>query len=133
MTTPAPSKNLHLALWLVQGLLAFAFFGAGSMKLFTPIDELARRMAWAREMPDLARFIGASELAGALGLLLPAATRIKPVLTPIAAACLALVMVLAVGFHVMKGDMQFAPATVLGALSAFVAWGRFKAAPIAAR
>ena len=80
------------------------------------------------------RFIGISELAGAVGLILPALTRIKPALTPLAAALLGVVMVLAVGVHIFEGDFAgiVAP-VVLGGLSAFVAWGRTKRAPIAAR
>jgi hypothetical protein len=77
------------------------------------------------------RFIGLSELLGGLGLILPAALRIKPVLTPWAAVGLAVVMVLASGFHVSRGEssvigMNF----ILAAVAVFIAWGRFKKAPI---
>lgn len=132
----APSKPLHIGLWVVQGLLAFAFAGAGLMKLTTPSDQLvAAGMAWVTDAPAfLPKFIGLSELAGAIGLILPAATRIQPKLTPIAAALLAFVMVLAVLTHVLYADFGgMMPSVVLGALSAFVAWGRFVKAPIAAR
>lgn len=131
----APSRGLHLALWGVQGLLALAFVGAGVMKATTPIPDLAAQMSWVKSSPDaLVRFIGISELAGGIGLVLPSALRIQPVLTPVAAALLTVVMVLGVGTHVMLGEGPMAaPAIVLGALSAFVAWGRFTRAPIAAR
>lgn len=133
-TTAAPPKALHVGLWIAQGLLAFAFGASGLMKLVTPIEALAKNMAWVADAPLLVRFIGLSEFLGAVGLILPAATRIQPKLTPIAAACLVLVMVLAAGFHVVQGDApHMAPAVVLGLLSAFVAWGRFAKAPIAPR
>ena len=134
--TPAASrKGLRIALWAVQALLAAAFGMAGVMKSFTPIAQLAPNLPWVTQVPEwLVRFIGASELAGALGLVLPSLTRVKPVLTVAAAAGLVVVMVLAAGFHVMQGEPQLmAPSVVLGALAAFVAWGRAKAAPIAAR
>jgi putative oxidoreductase len=127
-------KGLNVALWVVQGLLALAFLGSGGMKLKLAADPSSAppEMAWVKDMVWLVLFIGLSEVAGALGLLLPAALRIKPVLTAWAGVGLTVVMVLAVAFHVSQGDAGgSAPALVLGALSAFVAWGRFKAAPIA--
>ncbi len=130
------NKTLHIGLWVVQALLALAFLGAGFMKLTTPIDELVKAgMTWAQDPLWLARFVGAAEFAGGLGLILPAALRIAPKLTGVAAAALTLVMVLAEVVHVRLGDGvgQMVPAFVLGALSAFVAWGRLKAAPIAPR
>lgn len=130
------NKKLNVGLWVVQVLLAFAFLGAGFMKMTKPADELiAAGMTWINStgVPML-RFIGTSEFLGGLGLILPAALRIMPKLTGIAAALLVVVMVLAVGTHVMMGDLDHAPPSiVLGALSAFVAWGRLKAAPIAPR
>jgi uncharacterized membrane protein YphA (DoxX/SURF4 family) len=130
---PAPSKALHIGLWGAQVLLAVAFLGAGVMKAFTPVAELATKMAWVNHVPaGLVPFIGVSELGGALGLLLPSLTRIKPVLTPVAAALLALVMVLGGAVHLSIGEPPI-PNVVLGALAVFVAWGRFQKAPIAAR
>ena len=107
---------------------------AGFFKTAIPLSELSKIIPVAAEMPVLIRFIGISELAGGLGLLLPAALRIWPRLTGLAAAALALVMVLAVIFHIARGE---APAIgtniVLGLLAAFVAWGRLYKAPIATR
>lgn len=130
-----PSKGLNIGLWVLQVLLGLAFIASGLMKLTTPIDDLVKAgMTWAAEMPWLPRFIGLSEFLGGLGLILPAATRILPILTPIAASLLTVVMVLAVGVHLAAGDVAHSPpAFILGALSAFVAFGRFKKAPIAAR
>jgi len=135
-TSPAgsPGKGLHVWLWIVQGLLAAAFLMAGGMKLFTPIAQLSQKMPWVAQAPLLPRFIGVSEIAGALGLILPAATRVKPGLTALAALGLLTIMVLAVPFHFMQNDAAHAPIpAVLGLLAAFVAWGRFRKAPIPAR
>jgi len=131
----APSKGLNIALWIVQALLAAAFGFAGFGKLTAPIAELAPRMAWVTAMPPgVVRFIGASELAGALGLLLPSLTRIQPRLSALAGAGLATIMVLAAAFHISRGEIRFLGMNLgLGALAAFVAWGRFKKAPLAAR
>lgn len=128
---------MHIALWIVQGLLALAFTGAGATKLFTPLDVLAAMEmgGWVEDFPGaLTRFIGLAEVLGAIGLLAPAATRIAPALTPLAATGLVLVMGLAAGTHVAYGEFgNIAPNVVLGALAAFVAWGRFQARPIPAR
>jgi uncharacterized membrane protein YphA (DoxX/SURF4 family) len=129
-----PARGLNIALWVVQVLLALVFGFAGTMKVFTPIDELAKNGAWIRNAEALIRFIGISELAGALGMLLPGLSHIKPKLTSLAAVGLFTVMVLATGFHLMRGEARMTPLTVgLGLLAAFVAWGRFRKAPIAAR
>lgn len=132
--TTTGSRGLHIGLWVAQVLLGLAFIMAGQMKLFTGMDELAKTIPWAPEVGGLTRFIGLSELLGGLGLILPAATRIKPILTPVAALGLLLVMVLAMGFHVMRGEFSALPINlVLGGIAAFIAWGRLKKAPIAAR
>lgn len=134
-TPVSRSKALHIALWLVQLLLGVAFAMAGVMKVSKPIPELTQVMGWPGVMPEpLVRFIGAAELAGGVGLVLPALTRIKPWLTALAGAGLALVMVLAAGFHVLRGEFGALPVNlVMGGLAAFVAWGRFRKAPIQER
>jgi uncharacterized membrane protein YphA (DoxX/SURF4 family) len=133
-TTEANDKDsgrgLRIGLWVAQGLLALAFGMAGGMKLFVATDK----SPVFSDMPWLIRFIGVSEVAGALGVILPAATRIAPVLTPIAAVGLAIIMVLAGAFHVQRGEISHLPPVLfLFAMSVFVAWGRFKKAPIAPR
>jgi uncharacterized membrane protein YphA (DoxX/SURF4 family) len=112
-----------------------AFLAAGFMKLATPVDQLAQNMAWVTDVPVwLVKFIGLAELAGGLGLILPALTRIQPQLTPLAGASLALDMFLAAGFHLTRGEFGFiVPNLVLLALAAFVAYGRWKIVPIASR
>jgi putative oxidoreductase len=133
--TSAPPKAWHYGLWSVQALLALAFVMAGFMKLTTPLDQLGAAMPWVTAVPGaLVRFIGLAELAGGLGLVLPAATRIRPILTPIAAAGLVVVMVLAALLHVARGELAALPVNlVLGGLATLVAWGRTARAPIAAR
>jgi len=118
---------MNTALWVAQILTGAAFLMAGVMKTLRPIPELAKRMEWVSWVsPATVRVVGVSELLGGLGLILPWATGILPVLTPVAAAALVLVMILAVGLHAKKGDFaHIAPSIVLGALAAFVAWGRF--------
>ena len=85
-------------------------------------------MQWASQVPlAMVRFIGISEFLGAVGLILPAATKIKPSLTPLAALGLLTIMILAMAFHVSRGEVQATPVNiVLGGLAAFVAWGRTK-------
>lgn len=130
---PHASKALHFGLWVAQVLLFLAFMGAGGMKLVTPAEELLKLDP--TQLIPLTRFIGVAEVLGALGMILPAASRIRPGLTPLAALGLFTIMVLASGVHVMKGDIAQAIPVVgsLGALAAFVAWGRWKKAPIAPR
>ncbi len=134
-TDKRPGNRLNVALWSVQLLLAAMFGMAGYMKLSEPISQLSAMLPFAAQIPEtLVRFIGASELAGALGLILPAATRIKPALTPLAASGLLLIMVLAAGFHISRGEISHLPINaILGLLAAFIAWGRFKKAPIPRR
>lgn len=133
--TTSPGKGLTMGLWVAQALLALAFTASGLMKLTTPIAELATKMAWVTHVPaGLVPFIGGAEFAGALGLILPSLTKVQPRLTPIAAALLVVVMVLAAALHLSIGEAPFVvPNLVLGGLAAFVAWGRFTRAPIAPR
>lgn len=124
---------MNILLWLVQVVLAAAFGMAGFMKSTQPVDALVGAgIAWAAQLPlPMVRFIGISELLGAIGLILPAATKIKPALTPLAALGLLTIMILAMAFHVSRGEAQALPINmVLGGLAAFVAWGRTKKAPI---
>ncbi len=136
-TVSAPTfPVLSGGLWVAQGLLAALFLAAGAMKSTSPTADLvANGLAWVANTPEaLVRFIGVSELLGAVGLILPSATRILPWLTPLAAAALTLVMVLAFGMHAWNGEYTGLPVNVvIGALTAFVAWGRWVKAPIQGR
>ena len=125
-------KALHIILWVAQVILGSMFIMTGFMKLSQPIDQLSAMMPWAGDVPALlVRFIGTAELLGGLGLILPAALRIKPELTAWAAVGLALVMIFALIFHVSRSEMQaIGMNVILAAIAAFIAWGRFKKAPI---
>ncbi len=115
------------ALWIVQGLLAALFLFAGGMKLVLPLEKLAGPVP----LPGLfMRFIGVAEVLGALGLILPGFLRIRPGLTPRAAAGLVILMIGATGVTLAGGDVAMAliPALV-GFLAAFVAYGRWRLAP----
>lgn len=130
------NKGWNIGLWVAQAALAAMFLMAGSMKLMSgPADLVAMGMMWAENAPvALIKFIGLAEFAGALGLILPAATRIMPDLTKLAAAGLAVIMVLAAALHMTRGEFEVVPMNViLFALAALVVWGRTKKAPIAAR
>jgi uncharacterized membrane protein len=129
------SKVLHVALWATQGLLAAAFLLAATAKLTTPLDQLAAKMPWVTgAMGPLVHVIGVLELLGALGLILPSLSRIKPGLTVLAALGLAAIMVLAMATHLSRGEVAMLPVNLLlGGLAAFVAWGRAKKAPIRPR
>ena len=121
--------------WVVQILLALAFFMAGIMKLTQPLDKLQERMRWVESINPrrLVRGIGVLEMLGALGLVLPAVTGILPALMPLAAAGLVLTMVDALGLHIRRGDeiARSVPSIVLLALAAFVVYGHFVAVPLA--
>ena len=126
---------MKIALWIAQGVLALAFLAAGAMKLAMPIADLHDALAWTADVPTaLVRLIGLAEVLGGLGLVLPAATRIRPRLTVLAAAALALDMAVATLFHLVRGEASMTPVTLLlGAVLAFVAWGRAVRLPIAPR
>jgi putative oxidoreductase len=130
-----PSKGLNIGLWVAQVLLAMMFCAVGYMKAFMPLDQIAKTFVWVPAVPaGLVRFIGFAELAGALGLILPSATRIQPKLTPLAALGLATVVLLGAGLHFSRGEGALTPTNfVLAALGIFVAWGRFKKVPIPPR
>ncbi len=135
VAAPTSGKGLRIGLWVAQVLLAVAFVASGLMKITTPIEQLQAQMPWTTgAMGSLVRFIGVAELLGGIGVVLPAATRIKPQLTVLAALGLATVMVLASLTHLTRGEAGMVPVNaVLFALAAFVAWGRSKRAPISPR
>jgi putative oxidoreductase len=132
----SPAKGWTIGLWVAQVALAGIYAMAGSMKLSQPIEALvASGMAYAGDYPELlTRFIGTMEVLGAIGIILPAATRILPGLTPLAALGFSLIQILAMGVHISRGEFMVLPVNVvLLALSLFVVWGRTRKAPIGAR
>jgi hypothetical protein len=118
------TMRLNRLLWIVQGLLALVFLFAGGMKLVLPIEALTAQIA----LPgSFLRFIGVSEVLGALGLILPGLTRIRLGLTPIAATGLVMVMTGAtVLTGLVSGAGQALAPFVVGSLAAFVARGRWQ-------
>jgi len=117
---------MNTTLWIVQSLLALAFIAAGTMKLFA--YEKYKTMSEKKGPTGLTRglitFIGIAELAGGLGVVLPAATNIAPWLSPWAAVGIATIMLLAIGFHARRRESMVAPA-IFFLLAAFVVFGRF--------
>src|SRR6058998_2887317 len=111
---------MNTALWIVQGVLAAIFLFAGGMKLVLPLEKLTGPVA----VPGLfLRFIGVCEVLGALGLILPGLMRIKPGLTPLAAAGLVIIMIGATVITLVAGEIVPALISlVVGALAAFVAY-----------
>jgi hypothetical protein len=118
----------QIALWTAQVLLFLAYGASGLMNSFMSVDSLiAMGMSHAGVLPYWAlRFLGICEFAGTIGIILPALTRIKPILTPIAALGFSTIQILAMGFHIARGEFAFmAPINLaLLALSLFVLWGR---------
>jgi uncharacterized membrane protein len=118
---------MNVVIWVLQALLALAFLAAGLIKLTQPRQKLATIMGWVEDFSDNGvRTIGALELLGALGLLLPALTGVATVLVPIAAAGLALLMVAAAATHRRRGELPMIGINaVLLVLAVVVAWARF--------
>jgi hypothetical protein len=122
---------MNIVLWTIQVLLALLFLFSGVTKLILPIEEMTKQMA----MPGLfLRFLGVVEVLGALGLILPGLLRIKPWLTPLAAAGLTIIVTGATVITLMIGGGATAMIPLVTALlSAFVAYGRWRLAPISQR
>jgi uncharacterized membrane protein YphA (DoxX/SURF4 family) len=118
---------VNVVLWIIAALLAVAFGAAGLMKLTQPKEKLAANMAYVEDFSAGAvKAIGALEVLAAVGLILPGALGIAPVLVPLAATGLVLVMIGAAVVHVRRGEAQMIPVNlVLLVLAAVVAWGRF--------
>jgi uncharacterized membrane protein YphA (DoxX/SURF4 family) len=130
-TTPArPRKPITYVLWTLQILLALLFLWAGGFKLVAPMEKMAGPVAF----PEwFLRFIGLAEFLGALGLILPSALRIRPILTPLAAAGLVIIMIGATAITFPMGFTFALVPLVTGILAAFVAYGRWRLAPIRSR
>lgn len=119
---------MNITLWIIAAVLAAAFVAIGMMKLTTPRERLIEKLPTTADSTDLqTKAIAALEVLGGLGLILPAVFNIAPILVPIAATGLALMMVGAVIVHVRRGDgiRHALPAIVLGLLAVVVAVGRF--------
>ncbi|HAM45752.1 MAG TPA: hypothetical protein DCM67_12125 [Propionibacteriaceae bacterium] len=126
---------MSIALWIIAGLLGLAFIATGLMKLTQPTEKLAERgLAWTEDFtPSQVKGIGAVELLGGLGVILPGLTGIAPILVPTAATGLVVVMIGAIAVHIRRKETSaIALPTVLLLLAAFLAVGRFWLAPFGA-
>lgn len=117
---------MDIALWIASGLLAFAYITAGIMKSFRPQEKLAS-LPWTQEYSaGTVKFIGAAELLGGIGLVLPWLTGTAAVLTPVAAVGLVVVQLLAMLHHIRHHEVKSLPINAVLLLAAlFIAVGRF--------
>ncbi|MDR8411297.1 DoxX family protein [Nonomuraea sp. 3-1Str] len=129
--------TLNRTLWTLQVLSGLFFAGSGFGKVLLYDAALyaaaPRAVAWYAAVPQpLIVFIGVVEVLGGVGLILPAMTGVRPKLTPLAAGGLTLTMILAAGFHIMRGEYGLVPANlVLGGVAAFIMVGRWNLRPVA--
>lgn len=122
---------MNILLWVIQVLLALLFLFAGATKFIFSVEEMTQQMP----MPGaFLHFIGIVEILGGLGMLLPGLLRIKPWLTPLAAVGLLIIMIGATVISFRLGGVGGAAIPfVVGVLAAFVAYGRWKLAPLRGR
>lgn len=124
---------MNIALWILQVLLAALFLFAGGTKLALPIDVLTSMGSPNQvHLPALLlRFLGVCEVVGALGLILPSVLRIRPALTPLAAAGLVIIMIGATVLTIIGDGIGAAMIPfVVGVLCVFVAYGRWRLKPL---
>jgi uncharacterized membrane protein YphA (DoxX/SURF4 family) len=123
------SSFVNVLLWVLAALLATVFLAAGASKLAQPKEKLAAspNMAWTEDFtPGAIKAIGAVEVLAAIGLILPAALDVVPVLVPLAAVGLVLLMAGAAITHTRRGERSAVVVNLaLMAIAVAVAWGRF--------
>ena len=123
---------MNILLWVLQVLLALAFIAHGGILLFPPAAIVDQMNASLPRWFQL--FIGVAEILAGVGLTLPGITRIQPRLVAWAASGIMIVMICATGFHLSRGEMSSAATTlVLLAMATFVAYMRWRVAPIPSR
>ena len=124
-------KGISVTLWVIQILLALLFLFSGSMKFILPIEVMTKQVA----LPGaFIHFIGLAEVLGAIGLILPGALRIRTGLTPLAASGLTVIVIGATVLMFENGGVAKAAFPfVTAVLSAFVAYGRWRLAPLRER
>ena len=125
---------MNIVLWIIAGLLAAAFLAGGAMKLAQPREQLAARgLGFVEDFGDGGvKAIGALEVLAGLGLVVPAVTGVAPVLVPLAALGVVLLMIGAMVVHLRRGETQLIVVNVaILALAAVVAWGRLGPQPFA--
>lgn len=118
-------------LWVLQWALAAMFVVAGMMKLMQPKEKLAESMGWANDFTsNTVKLIGLAEVLAAIGLVAPPLTDIAPILSPLAATGLVLLMIGASAVHRRRDEAQYMAMTaMLAIVAAFVAIGRFGIEP----
>jgi hypothetical protein len=127
--SPTPGHGLTIALWTAQILLALLFLFAGVMKFVMPVEVMTKNSS----LPGwFFHFIGVMEVLGGIGLFLPSILRISPILTPIAASGLVIIMAGATVISIPMGWTALFPFFV-AILTAFVVYGRFRLRPIQPR
>jgi uncharacterized membrane protein YphA (DoxX/SURF4 family) len=119
---------MNTTILVLQILVALAFLMAGITKALQPIAKLAKAMPWVNEYPaSTVRFIAISEILGGIGVLFPYLTNIAPLLTPLAAGALALVMALAAAHHLRRKEYKEAGMNaVLFILCIIIAFYRYQ-------
>lgn len=117
---------MNTALWVGQIVLALVMGMAGWLKVSRPKTDMENRMSWVQDYPQSTiRVIGLLELAAAIGLIVPAASGFLPILTPLAAGGVAVLMALAILVHARRKERQFILVNIaILALAVFVFWGR---------
>jgi len=118
---------MNTALWIAQGVLGAMMIMAGMMKSTQPKEKLAPNLPWVKDYSaGMVKFVGVSELLGGIGLIVPWLTGILPVLTPVAAIGIGIIMVLAAVYHFQHKEYPGIGINfVLLAIAAFIAYGRF--------
>ena len=105
---------MNTTLWIIQGIVATALIASGLIIMLLPKEKLASKLSWVDEYSDGKRyFICISKIAGGIGLILPIYLSILPILTPIAACCIALFMLFAMRYHFSKKEYKDVPATII--------------------
>jgi uncharacterized membrane protein YphA (DoxX/SURF4 family) len=140
-STAFKNRTMNIVLWILQVLwgVFFCFTGFGKIMCYRPDvwnHTLHQPVPWFAAVPQsLFVFIGVCEFLGGAGLILPAVTGVKPKLMPFAAIGLALIMILAAIFHIVRGEYSFfLPLNlVLGGVAAIIAYGRLMGVPVAER
>jgi putative oxidoreductase len=124
---------MHRTAWALQVLLGVYFIAIGVVHLIVP-EGLPDQLEWMYDLPTWAHWAsGVAEILGGLGLILPGLTRIRPELTPLAAAGLTLVMLMAAVYHLSRGEAQnLVSNLVIAALAAFIAYVRWRRHPLGA-
>ena len=116
---------MNTSLWIVQAILAAMMILLGIMKTFQPIEKLSKFSWTTRSSKGFVRFVGISEFLIGAGLVVPQLTGILPILTPLAALSLCMIMVLAIADHVRNKEIKIVMNVIVILLAAFVTVGRF--------